>query len=115
MSITASAPIPRDAEGYRTAPDHTNTGWPPGIPYIVGNEACERFSFYGMRAILFVHLVSLYTAEVVRGGLSGADEIARAANASATSTVHLFIAGVYALPMIGALMADRWAGKFRTI
>src|SRR5262249_26979498 len=36
-------------------------------------------------------------------------------NASATSTVHLFIAGVYALPMIGALMADRWAGKFRTI
>ena len=25
---------------------------PPGIPYIVGNEAAERFSFYGMSAIL---------------------------------------------------------------
>ena len=27
-------------------------GWPPQIFYIMGNEACERFSFYGMRAVL---------------------------------------------------------------
>ena len=26
--------------------------WPPQIKYIVGNEACERFSYYGMRSIL---------------------------------------------------------------
>ncbi len=26
--------------------------FPPQIKYIVGNEACERFSYYGMRAIL---------------------------------------------------------------
>jgi POT family proton-dependent oligopeptide transporter len=36
---------------YRTAPAPT-TGMPPGIPYIVGNEAAERYSYYGMRAIL---------------------------------------------------------------
>ena len=35
---------------WRTSPDHENTGWPKGVPYIVGNEVCERFSYYGMRA-----------------------------------------------------------------
>src|SRR5262245_12299980 len=92
------------AQGYRTAPDNETKGWPPGIPYIVGNEACERFSFYGMKAILMVHLMALYAQ-------AGVAE----ANATARGTMHLFIAGVYALPMIGAIIADRLAGKFRTI
>jgi proton-dependent oligopeptide transporter, POT family len=95
-----------DKHGYRTAPDQKTTGWPPGIPFIVGNEACERFSYYGMRAILFVHLVALYTA---------AGEIEGRANELARSTMHLFFAGVYALPMLGAIISDRLAGKFRTI
>src|SRR5262249_39656087 len=83
-----------------------NTGFPPGVPYIVGNEACERFSFYGMRAILQVHLISLFALQAAT-----ADDARR----SATQVVHLFMAGVYALPMIGALIADRWAGKYKTI
>ena len=29
---------------------------PPGIPWIIGNEAAERFSFYGMRTILVVFM-----------------------------------------------------------
>jgi POT family proton-dependent oligopeptide transporter len=29
---------------------------PSGIPYIVGNEAAERFSYYGMRTILTVFM-----------------------------------------------------------
>ena len=36
--------------------------YPGGIPYIVGNEAAERFSYYGMRAILYVYLTSLFVA-----------------------------------------------------
>jgi POT family proton-dependent oligopeptide transporter len=105
--ITAEVlpPAPLSPEGYRTVPDHTNTGWPAGVPYIVGNEACERFSYYGMRAILQVHLTSLFVLMYA----------ARDAERYATQTVHLFMAGVYALPMIGALIADRWAGKYRTI
>ena len=34
------------------------SGMPPGIPYIIGNEAAERFSFYGMRTILTVFMVN---------------------------------------------------------
>lgn len=95
---------------YPTAPDHHATGWPPGVPYIIGNEGCERFSFYGMKSILQVHLTALYAATAVGSQMSG-----EAAANHAQHTVHLFVAGVYAFPMIGALIADRLLGKYRTI
>jgi POT family proton-dependent oligopeptide transporter len=96
----------RASADYRTAPDHEETGWPRGVPYIIGNEACERFSFYGMKAILFVYLTTLLAAEGVTGN---------AAEREATELLHTFNAGVYALPMVGALIADRWWGKYPTI
>jgi POT family proton-dependent oligopeptide transporter len=42
---------------YRTAPLATKE-MPPGIPYIIGNEFAERFSFYGMKAILMVFMTT---------------------------------------------------------
>jgi POT family proton-dependent oligopeptide transporter len=91
---------------YRTAPDHAETGWPKGIPYIIGNEACERFSFYGMRAILFVYVQYLLMQSGVAEHLAEKD---------ATHVYHTFVAGAYALPMVGAIIADRWWGKYNTI
>jgi POT family proton-dependent oligopeptide transporter len=105
-SAAAVEPENKAYLAYRTAPDQETKAWPPGIPYIIGNEACERFSFYGMRAILYVHLAALYTA----AGL-----VTASAEGMATYVTHLFMAGVYALPMIGALVADRFAGKYRII
>ena len=91
----------------RTAPDHDATGWPPGIPYIVGNEGCERFSFYGMRSILTLYLArELYVHH---------PQFAAAPAAFAKAHFHLFVAAVYALPMIGAVVSDRLLGKYRTI
>jgi proton-dependent oligopeptide transporter, POT family len=91
---------------YRQSPDHELKGWPPGIKYIVGNEGCERFSYYGMNAILYVYCVTLYVTSAMNEEM--------AAN-MATSTVHLFKTGVYAFPMIGAIIADRLLGKYNTI
>ena len=91
----------------RQQPDPTLSGWPPGIPYIIGNEGCERFSYYGMRAILWVYVAGLYQNVA---GLTEAE-----AGGQATATVHFFITAVYALPMLGALIADRLLGKYRTI
>jgi len=31
-------------------------GMPPGVPYIIGNEAAERFSYYGMKSVLTVFM-----------------------------------------------------------
>jgi len=91
----------------RTSPDHDSTGWPPGIPYIIGNEGCERFSYYGLRSVL-----TLYLAEVLyaRHPTFGASP-----EAYAEAHYHLFVAAVYALPMVGAVIADRLLGKYRTI
>ncbi|MDB4974561.1 MAG: transporter [Myxococcaceae bacterium] len=91
---------------YRSAPDHAETGWPKGVPYIIANEGCERFSFYGMKAILFVYLTQMLLSMQVSGEL---------AERQATDVVHTFNAAVYALPMVGALIADRWWGKYGTI
>ncbi len=106
MSEAEQASIETGKKQWRTSPDHENTGWPKGVPFIVGNEVCERFSYYGMRAILTVHLVALYQ-------LTGAaEEVARD---SATSAYHMFAGAVYAFPMLGAILADRFWGKYRTI
>ena len=39
----------------RTQASETSS-MPTGIPYIIGNEAAERFSFYGMKTILVVFI-----------------------------------------------------------
>lgn len=72
---------------------------PPQTKYIVGNEACERFSFYGMRSILV-----LYMTNVLFMDKSEAVEVA-----------HLFNAGIYILPLLGAWIADQFLGRYRTI
>lgn len=91
---------------YRQSPDPKETGWPKGIQYIVGNEGCERFSYYGMNAILYIYCVALYVNHMMPANM---------AEDMATSTVHLFKTGVYAFPMIGAIIADRFIGKYNTI
>lgn len=91
---------------FLTAPDPKQTGWPAGVKYIIGNEGCERFSFYGMKSILQVHLTTLFVA----AGL-----FQNAAEANAQEMYHLFVAAVYAFPMVGAIIADRLVGKYGTI
>ncbi len=90
---------------HRTAPDHELEGWPSGVKYIVGNEGAERFSFYGMKAILYIYLTILIQAT----GLT------ESASDASTAKVHLFIAGVYAFPVLGAILADKLLGKYHTI
>jgi len=91
----------------RTEPNHDLKTYPRGIPWIILNEGCERFSFYGMRAILYVYIVGLYI------NLEGMPT--KLAEAEGKHDYHLFGAAVYALPMIGAMIADRLLGKYKTI
>lgn len=79
--------------------------WPPQVKYIIGNEACERFSFYGMRNILTVFLVDyLLRATPIAERAPHAKEI-----------FHLFAMSVYFTPLFGGYLADRHWGKYRTI
>lgn len=93
---------------FLTKADDTLTDYPSGIKYIIGNEGCERFSYYGMKAILYVFLWKTYL------DLGILDDPNEAQN-QATAVVHEFNAAVYALPMIGAIIADRYLGKYQVI
>jgi POT family proton-dependent oligopeptide transporter len=80
---------------------------PPQVPFIIGNEACERFSFYGMRNILTVFLIDW----LLRNQVPGQAE----REAGAKAVFHLFVFGVYFTPLLGGFLADRFLGKYRTI
>jgi POT family proton-dependent oligopeptide transporter len=80
---------------------------PKGIAYIVGNEAAERFSYYGMRAILVV-----FMTEYLLGSGGGLDPMTEE---EAKTWYHLFGSAVYALPALGAIISDAWWGKYNTI
>lgn len=95
-----------DEKKLLTAPVKTEK-MPPGIPYIIGNEAAERFSFYGMRAILVVFMTQ-YLVDA-NGGLAVMTE------SKANEWYHLFLSLNYFLPVFGALLADALWGKYRTI
>lgn len=84
------------------------SGMPPGIPYIIGNEAAERFSFYGMRTILTVFMVNYLWLM----GRTAGDQMS---DAEATERFHHFVSLVYLTPLLGALLADLFFGKYRII
>ena len=79
---------------------------PPQIPYIIGNEACERFSFYGMRNIL----VGFLTGSVLLAYLPEAERAGMA-----KEVFHSFVIGVYFFPLLGGWLSDRFFGKYNTI
>ncbi|MBV9657206.1 MAG: POT family MFS transporter [Verrucomicrobia bacterium] len=92
---------------YRTAPSQTETGMPPGVPYIIGNEAAERFSFYGMRGILIIFMTQYL---VTRAGMPD-----HMGDAEARKNFANFVSAVYLLPILGAILAESFWGKYRTI
>ncbi|PXX43160.1 oligopeptide:H+ symporter [Undibacterium pigrum] len=78
---------------------------PKQIPYIIANEGCERFSFYGMRNILTPFLITsllLSMPEELRKGM-------------AKEVFHTFVIGVYFFPLLGGWLADRFFGKYNTV
>src|SRR5207245_682225 len=72
---------------------------PRAVKYIIGNEACERFSFYGMSTILVP-----YMQQFLGWGHNTAESI-----------YHYFVAAAYAMTVVGGWISDRFLGRYRTI
>ncbi|XP_071941747.1 solute carrier family 15 member 1-like [Antedon mediterranea] len=73
--------------------------FPTSVYYIVGNEFCERFSYYGMRTILILYLTNILLLS----------------DNNATALFHTFVMLCYFTPLMGAMIADGFLGKYRTI
>uniref|UniRef100_A0A8C2JN48 Solute carrier family 15 member 2 n=1 Tax=Cyprinus carpio TaxID=7962 RepID=A0A8C2JN48_CYPCA len=75
------------------------TNYPVSIAFIVVNEFCERFSYYGMKAVLTLYFIHYLHWDK---------------NLS-TAVYHAFSSLCYFTPLLGAVIADSWLGKFRTV
>uniref|UniRef100_A0A1I7XVU5 Oligopeptide transporter 1 n=1 Tax=Steinernema glaseri TaxID=37863 RepID=A0A1I7XVU5_9BILA len=73
--------------------------WPKVTFCIVGNEFCERFSFYGIKTILALYVVNI---------------LKQTQDQSVIAT-HAFISFAYFTPILGSVLADGYIGKFWTI
>ena len=89
------------------APVAKKSRFPKSVPFIIGNEAAERFSFYGMRSVLSLFLVKQFFEPQ---GFS-----TDIANAKANKLHHLFVMVAYALPFVGGMIADWYTGKYKLI
>jgi POT family proton-dependent oligopeptide transporter len=77
---------------------------PRGLYTLFFTEMWERFSYYGMRALLVLFM----TDAVVRGGLGMTETVA-------TSIYGLYTAAVYLAALPGGWMADRFLGAQRAV
>ncbi len=79
-------------------------GHPRGLSTLFFTEMWERFSYYGMRAILILFM----TAQLVNGGL-GMDKT------TAGAIYGIFTASVYLLSLPGGWVADRILGQRKAV
>ncbi|XP_047226071.1 solute carrier family 15 member 2 isoform X1 [Girardinichthys multiradiatus] len=75
------------------------TNYPTSICFIVVNEFCERFSYYGMKAVLTLYFLNYLKWD----------------KDLSTAIYHAFSGLCYFTPILGAVIADSWLGKFKTI
>ncbi|MCM3468912.1 peptide MFS transporter [Brevibacillus borstelensis] len=73
---------------------------PPGLYLLFFTELWERFSYYGMRALLTLYL----TTALISGGLGFEKGLAM-------SIYGLFTGAVYFTPIIGGYLSDRYLGR----
>ena len=84
-------------------------GMPKAVPYIIGNEAAERFSFYGIRSVMSTFLVAQFFNPAMNPMLQDVAE------ARSNEIVHLFVTLAYFMPLIGGIIADWFFGKYKVI
>ena len=85
------------------------TGMPKAVPFIIGNEAAERFSFYGIRSIMSTFLVAQFFNPTKNPLMQ------EVAEAKSNEMVHLFVTLAYFMPLVGGILADWFFGKYKVI
>jgi proton-dependent oligopeptide transporter, POT family len=99
-------------------------GHPAGLTFLFATEMWERFSYYGMRALLVLYMVD-YLLRPGRAddvlGLGALRDLLEAMSGPlgvqplASRIYGLYSGFVYLTPVLGGLLADRWLGRRRTV
>ncbi|MEA2987370.1 MAG: proton-dependent oligopeptide transporter, family, partial [Alphaproteobacteria bacterium] len=123
MTFASTDPRRRDpALDYSRATDFL--GHPRGLAFLFSTEMWERFSYYGMRALLVLYMVKYLLlpghAETVIG-LATLKSILESmfgplgVQPFSSHIYGLYTGLVYSTPLIGGIIADRLLGQHRTI
>jgi POT family proton-dependent oligopeptide transporter len=119
--LTAAGDATSDA---RARHDRSFLGHPAGLGWLSFCELWERFSYYGMQALLILYLGNyLFMPEHV-GAVAGMDGLRhliegvtgpRSTQQLASIVFGLYTGFVYLTPIFGGLLADRVLGRTKTV
>jgi len=118
MSATPASP------GYTQRASAEFFGHPRALAYLFATEMWERFSYYGMRALLVLYMVKYLLDPQHAGDVAGLASFNSAlelmfgplAPQPLASQIYGFYTGlVYLTPILGGLLADRVLGQRRTV
>ena len=93
---------------------------PPGLYYLTFTEVWERFSYYGMTALLVLYMADQLLLPAHVGNVAGLPQLRTAlewlagplsTRALASQIFGLYSGLVYFTPLLGGLIADRWIGQ----
>ncbi|HWI88298.1 MAG TPA: peptide MFS transporter [Sphingomicrobium sp.] len=104
-----------------TNEDRAFLGHPKGLGYLGFTEGCERFSYYSMQTLLVLYMVNYllvpgrmdnvvglrWLQANVYHGISG--------QPLASAIFGTYTALVYATPIVGGIIADKWLGRNKTL
>lgn len=116
-----------------TTPERTLFGHPRGLTWLFTTEMWERFSYYGMRALLVLYLTKFLFAPgnfenvigyhalhslltTLFGQLDSGTVLNETYQPQLASLIYGFYTGfVYLTPFFGGIIADRWLGQRRSV
>ena len=102
----------------------TFLGHPKGLAYIVFTEAWERFSFYGMQALLVLYMATYLFLPENSGKVGGFEPFQTgveavfgplSVQAFATQVFGLYVGLIYFMPVLGGLLGDRLIGRTKAV
>jgi POT family proton-dependent oligopeptide transporter len=99
-----STPVDATGASATSVPDRGFFGHPRGLSTLFFTEMWERFSYYGMKAILMLYM----TKSLVEGGLGFDEKYAGVIYAT-------YVSSVWYLPLVGGWLADRVLGARRAV
>jgi proton-dependent oligopeptide transporter, POT family len=107
-------------DGDKTGTDQPVTDQPRGLFYLAFTEAWERFSYYGMTALLALFMVNQLLLPGHVEHIGGFSEFRSAleslvgplsTQALASQIFGLYSGFFYFTPLLGGIIADRWIGQ----
>ena len=122
--MTQASAIPDSAKLPVGAAKDEFLGHPRGLAFLFATEMWERFSYYGMRALLVLYMVKYVLLPNHAGTVIGLATLKRALEVPfgpldiqpLASQIYGFYTGlVYLTPVFGGLLADRVLGHRRTV